>query len=354
MVSGPGFRTDHLVMMSFDPELARYKDQQILQFYEQLTDRVRSLPGIRSATITEVIPMAPMQHQQNIVPEGYELPKDRASLTVFADIVGDGFFATMAVPILGGRGFNESDTANAPRVAVVNEVLARHYWPNQSAIGKRLRLNDDKDREMEIVGVASASTYTRLGEGPTEYLYLPLAQNIHSRMTLVVQSFGDAASLVPELRETVRKLDANLPVYDVRTMSDFYREAAVSLPKMINEVVGAMGLIGLLLALLGLYGLMSYSVARRTREIGIRMAIGANRASVVRMVLRQGLVLVLTGLAIGLLVSFAAEKGVGAIFSLTTRDPLAYLIVGPALLAVAMLAAWVPARVDPTSTLRYE
>ena len=255
-------------------------------------------------------------------------------------------------------GFNESDTANAPRVAVVNEVLARHYWPNQSAIDKRLRLNDDKDREMEIVGVARASTYTRLGEGPTEYLYLPLAQNIHSRMTLVVQSFGDAASLVPELRETVRKLDANLPVYDVRTMSDFYREAAVSLPKMINEVVGAMGLIGLLLALLGLYGLMSYSVARRTREIGIRMAIGANRASVVRMVLRQGLVLVLTGLAIGLLASFAAEKGISALFSSTTRDPLAYLIVAPALLAVAMLAAWVPARraarVDPSSTLRYE
>ena len=129
--------------------------------------------------------MAPMQHQQNIVPEGYELPKDRASLTIFADIVGDGFFDTMAVPILGGRGFNESDTANAPRVAVVNEVPARHYWPNQSAIGKRLRLNDDKDREIEIVGVARASTYVRLGEGPTEYLYLPLAQNIHSRMTLV-------------------------------------------------------------------------------------------------------------------------------------------------------------------------
>jgi predicted permease len=356
MATGPGFRTDHLVMMSFDPELARYKDQQIQEFYEQLTDRSRSLPGIRSVALTEVIPTAPTQHQQDIVPEGNLPPKDRANLTVFADIVDGGFFNTMAVPILRGRGFNESDSANAPKVAVVNDVLARYYWPNQNAVGKRLRLNDDKSREIEIVGIASASTYLRLGEGPTEYLYLPLVQNTHSHMTLVVQSFGDAASLVPELLQTVRGLDANLPVYDVRTVSDFYQEGAVSQPNMINEVVGAMGLIGLLLALVGLYGLTSYAVARRTREIGIRMAVGANRASVVRMIFRQGLSLVLTGLAIGLLVSFAAEKSVNALFSATERDPLAYLIVAPALLAVAMLAAWVPtrraARVNPTTTLR--
>jgi len=356
MATGPGSRTDHLVMMSFDPELARYKDQQMQEFYEQLTDRSRSLPGIRSVALTEVIPTAPTQHQQDIVPEGNLLPKDRANLSVFADIVDGGFFNTMAVPILRGRGFNESDSANAPKVAVVNDVLARYYWPNQNAVGKRLRLNDDKSREIEIVGIASASTYLRLGEGPTEYLYLPLVQNTHSHMTLVVQSFGDAASLVPELLQTVRGLDANLPVYDVRTVSDFYQEGAVSQPNMINEVVGAMGLIGLLLALVGLYGLTSYAVARRTREIGIRMAVGANRASVVRMIFRQGLSLVLTGLAIGLLVSFAAEKSVNALFSATERDPLAYLIVAPALLAVAMLAAWVPtrraARVNPTTTLR--
>ncbi len=141
LVTGPGFRTDHLVMMSFDPELARYNEQQEQQFYQQLTDRTRSLPGIKSVALSEVIPMAPKQDQQEIVPVGYELPKDRPSVLVWSNIVDQGFFATMAVPILAGRGFNESDTVNAPRVAVVNEVLARHYWPNQSAIGKRLRLN---------------------------------------------------------------------------------------------------------------------------------------------------------------------------------------------------------------------
>jgi putative ABC transport system permease protein len=355
---GPGFRTDHLLMMSFDPEVAHYKEPQTKQFYEQLTDRARSLPGIKSAALTEVIPMAPAQHLQDIVPEDYQLPKDHRNLTVFADIVGKGFFDTMAIPILGGRDFNSSDTASAPKVAVVNEVLARHYWPNQSAIGKRLRLNDDKSREIEIVGVARASSYIRIGEGPTEYLYLPFSQNMHSRMTLVVQSFGDAASLAPALRETVGTLDADLPVYDVRTMSDFYQQGAVSIPNWINQVVGAMGAIGLALALVGLYGLMSDSVARRTREIGIRMAVGANRASVLRLVLRQAMILVLTGLALGLAASFAAESGLNAVFSSTARDPFAYLIVVPAFLVVTMLAAWAPAhraaRVDPTSALRYE
>ena len=236
--------------------------------------------------------------------------------------------------------------------------MARHYWPNQSAIGKRLRLNNKMGQEVEIVGVAKVAKYLWLGEGPIDYFYLPLAQQPHSQMTLLAESFGDAASLVPELRQTVRQLDANLPVYDVRTMSDFYQMRVISVPLMLNQVVGAMGLIGMLLALVGLYAVVAYSVARRTREIGIRMAIGANKGAVVRMVLRQGLVLVLTGLAIGLVASFAAETGVNALFSSTKRDPLSYLIVVPALLAVTMLAAWVPARraarVDPTTTLRYE
>lgn len=358
LATGPGFRTGHLVMMSFDPELARYNEQQEQQFYRQLIDRTRSLPGIRSVALSEVIPMGPIQDQHDIVPVGYELPKGRDRVLVGSDIVDQGFFATMAVPIVAGRGFNQSDTADAPRVAVVNELLARHYWPNQSAIGKRLRLDNKKGQEIEIVGVAKIAKYYWLGEGPTEYLYLPLAQHTHSQMTLLAESSDDAASLVPELRRTVRELDANLPVYDVRTMSDFYRNRVVSVPLILMEIVGAMSLIGMLLALVGLYGVVAYAVARRTREIGIRMAIGANRGSVVRMVLRQGLVLVLTGLAIGLLASFAAETGVDALFSSTTRDPLSYLIVAPALLAVTMLAAWLPARraarVDPTTTLRYE
>jgi macrolide transport system ATP-binding/permease protein len=358
LMGGPGFRTDHLLMMSFDPTLVRYSEAQTQQFYKQLSERARSTPGVQSAALTNVIPMAPMQHQETIVPEGYQLPKDRNSVSIYADTVDERFFDTMAVPIGRGRGFRESDTAAAPPVAVVNQVLAEHYWPNRDPIGKRFRLTDGHGPWVEIVGVAKTAKYLWIAEPPTEFLYLPLAQHPQTHMTLVAQSAGDAAGLVAPLRETVRGLDANQPVYDVRTMADFYRMRAVSVPTMIIETVGAMGLIGLLLAMVGLYGLMAYSVARRTREIGIRMAIGADRASVVRMVLRQGLTLALTGLAIGLVASFAAESAVNAVFSSTGRDPLAYLLVAPALLAVIMLAAWIPAHraslVDPMRALRYE
>jgi predicted permease len=357
LISGPGFRTDHLVMMSFDPTLVRYSDAQAQQFYKELRERASATPGVKSAALTMVIPMAPNQHQESLVPEGYQLPKDRNSVTVFADTVDDHFFDTMAVPIVRGRGFRQIDRAAAPLVAVVNEALARHYWPNRDAIGKRFQL-DAKGPWVEIVGVAKTGKYLWIGEAPTEFLYLPLAQHPRSRMILVAQSFGDAAGLVAPLRDMVRRLDANQPVYDVRTMTDFFQMRAISVPGMITQMTGAMGLIGLLLAMVGLYGLMAFSVTRRTREIGIRMAIGADRNSVVRMVLRQGFILALTGLALGLGASFVAEKALMAMLSSTERDPLAYLMVAPALLAVTMLAAWGPAhrasRVDPMRALRYE
>jgi predicted permease len=358
LLGGPGFRTDHLVMMSFDPTLVRYGDAQAQQFYKALRERALSTPGVRSAALTTVVPMAMNQRQENLVPEGYQLPKGRDSVQVFADTVDERYFDTMAVPIVRGRGFRESDTAATPHVAVVNDQLARHYWPKRDAIGKRFHLGGANGPWVEIVGVAKTAKYLWIGEPPTEFLYLPLAQHPSSQMTLVAQSFGDAAALVAPLHEMVRGLDANQPVYDVRTMADFFQARAIGTPGMITQTVGAMGLIGLLLAMIGLYGLMAYSVSQRTREIGIRMAIGADRGSVERMVLRQGFILALTGLALGLAASVAAEKGLMAVFSSTERDPLAYLLVAPILLAVTMLAAWVPARrasrVNPMRALRDE
>jgi len=358
LMGGPGYRTDHLALMTFDPTLARYSDAQTQQFYKSLRERALATTGVKSAALSMVIPMAPNQHTENFVPEGYQLPKNQDRVPVLADTVGEGYFDTMAIAILRGRGFRGSDTATAPRVAVVNQELAKRYWPNRDAIGKRFRLDDPKGPWVEVVGVAKTSKYEWVGENATPFLYLPLAQHPSSRMTLVAQSFGDAAALMAPLREMVRGLDANQPVYDVRTMADIYEARAIATPKLITQTVGAMGVIGLLLAMVGLYGLMAYSVARRTREIGIRMAIGADRGSVERMVLRQGFILAIVGLAIGLLVSFAAETGVNAVFSATGRDPWAYVIVAPALLAVTMLAAWAPARraanVDPMRALRDE
>ena len=287
LMSGPGFRTDHLLMMSFDPTLVRSTAAQTQQFYKALRERALATPGVKSAALSLVVPMSTDQRAENLVPEGYQLTKDRTSVQVFTDTVDEHYFDTMAVPIVRGRAFRESDTADAPHVAVVNEQFAGHYWPNRDAIGQRFRLGA-QGPWVEIVGVAKTAKYLWIGEGPTEFVYFPLAQHPSFQMTLLAQSFGDAAGLAAPLREMVRKLDPNQPVYGVRTMADFYQMRAVNVPGMINTIIGAMGLVGLLLAMTGLYGLMAYSVSRRTREIGIRMAIGAGRGSVERMVLRQG------------------------------------------------------------------
>lgn len=257
-----------------------------------------------------------------------------------------------------GRGFLQTDTETTPLVAVVNETFANKYWPNQDAIGKRLRLNDAKSPAIEVVGVVKKAKYIWIGEPELDFLYLPFAQNPRSRMTLLALTQGDPAGVLAELRDTVHAVDANQPVVEGRTMSDFFQRRSVNVANMMNEIVGGMGLIGLLLALVGLYGLISYSVARRTREIAIRIAIGANSLSVVKMVLRQGLITVCVGLAIGLGISYLAESSVEFMVNSTRRDPMAYLLVAPAILAVAMLAAWVPARrasqVSPLTTLRSE
>ena len=357
IVSGPGFRTDHLMMMSFDPTLVLTDKPQAQRFYKQLVDGVRAMPGVKSATLASTVPFSANQRQENIRPEGYQLPKDKESVPVFACWTDHQFFSTMGIPILRGRGFLPSDIAGGQPVAVINEVLARHYWPNQDPVGKRFWLGDQKGKWVQVVGVAKNGKYLWVGESPTEFVYLALNDYPSERMALVVQSFADSGSVAEPIRELAHRLDADQPVFDVRTVEDLYR-ARASAVFMVNELVAAMGLIGLLLAMFGLYGLIAYSVARRTREIGIRMAIGADRGSVVRMVMRQGLLLVVIGLGIGLAASLGAEGVVNAVFGSTGRDPLAYVLVAPVLLLMTMLAVYVPARrasrVEPVRALRYE
>ena len=357
IAGGPGFRTDHLMMMSFDPSLVLTGKPQAQQFYKRLVDGVSVTPGVKSATLVSCAPFSQDQRQEDIRPEGYQFPKNKESVSVFASWTDSRFFETMGISILRGRGFLPSDIKGGQPEAVVNEVLARHYWPNQDPVGKRFWLGDRKGKWVQIVGVAQNGKYFWVGEPPTEYLYLGLNEYPTGRMTLVSHSVGESGSLAEPIRELVHGLDADQPVFDVRTVEDLYHARAATV-YMLNELVALMGLIGLLLAMFGLYGLIAYSVARRTREIGIRMAVGADRGSVQRMVLRQGLLLVLVGLGIGLVASLGAEQLVMAIFGVTKRDPLAYLLVVPAVLLVTMLAVYVPARrasrVEPLRALRYE
>jgi putative ABC transport system permease protein len=357
---GVGFAKDHLLMARFDPRLVQYDAAQSQQFYRLLADRARAMRGVLSAGLTQNPPLGLGDFGRiAFVPDGFVMPRDRATFTATLDTVDEGFFTTMGVPILQGRGFLASDTADAPRVAVVNEQFAKHYWAGQDAVGKHIRLESANGTSVEIVGVARTVTYRQTTERPTDFVYVPLAQHPIARMVLLMRSSGDPRALIEPLKDIVRALDANLPLSETRTYEEIYRYNAVEGPATGIEIVAIMGAVGLVLAIAGLYGLVAYNVSRRTREIGIRIAIGAGPSDVLRLVMGKGLLLVALGTLIGLAMGMAVEQVMNSmLFNAGGVDFAAYLIVVPSMFLVTMLAAYVPARralqIAPTQALRYE
>lgn len=360
--SGPGFRTDHMLMMWFDPGQVQYSAAQAQQFFAQVAERARLVPGVKSATLTSFVPMDGGTGPVTIVPEGFEFPAGQDSVTLNSSMVDEYYFDTLRLPILKGRGFLATDFADAPSVAVVNEVVAERYWHGQNPLGKRFRMDDGRGPWVEIVGLARTTKYSLLIEGPTEFVYFPHRQRPQPRMALLAESTGDPASLAAPLREVVRSLDANQPILNLRTYEETYRMRTVTILNVIVRLIGAMGVMGLALAIVGLYGLVSYAASRRTKEIGIRMAIGAGRSDVLRMVMRQGMVLAVAGLGVGLLASVLANRGLARLFPAGRRglqaDLPAFVLVASAVLAVTWLAAYLPARraarINPTDALRHE
>ena len=363
LAGGPGFRTDHRLMMTFNPSLVQYSDAQAQQFFAQVAERARLVPGVKSATLTSFVPIDGGARPVTIVPEGFQFQAGNESATLYSATVDEHYFETLGQSILHGRGFHATDASGSPRVAVVNEQVAQHYWPGQNPLGKRFRLTDHSGPWVEIVGLAKTSPYFFLIESPFEFVYFPYGQRPQQRMALVAESIGDPSSLVAPLSEMVRRLDANQPIYNIRTLDEMYRMRVVTILNVVVSLVGAMGLMGLALAIVGLYGLVAYAASRRTREIGIRLAIGAGRSDVVRMVLRQGVVLALGGLGAGLLVSLAADRALATVFpggggGHGRIDLVAFVLVTSVVLAVTLLAAYVPARrasrINPTEALRCE
>ena len=357
---GTSFAKDHLLMASFDPRLVQYNRAQTQQFYKLLAERVREAPGVESEALTQNIPLG-IDDFDGIafVPEGLEMPRDRENFNSTMDTVDEGYFETMGIPILEGRGFRASDTADAPRVAVVNEQFAKHYWPGGDAVGKHIRLESRTGTLVEILGVAETIKYQGIFQKPIDFLYMPLAQNPVARMTLMLRSSGDPLELVQSVREVVRGLDPNLPMLHTMAYQDYYMNQAVNGPRIALKLVGSMGLVGLLLAIAGLYGLVAYNVSRRTREIGIRIALGAASSDVLRLVMGKGLALVGMGTVIGLAMGFLLEQLMNSmLFNAGGVDIAAYVIVVPSLFLVTMLAAYIPARratrIAPTQALRYE
>ncbi|HUE05476.1 MAG TPA: ABC transporter permease [Bryobacteraceae bacterium] len=353
-----GFRTSHLLMASFDTTLARYTPDQATAFFKPLLERARNLPGVKSAALTQAVPMLPGGDNSRLVPEGVKLPPGTEAISVISNTVSEDYFDTLNVPIVEGRAFQVTDRADSRPVAIVNERLARKYYPNQSPIGKRLRLKGDKDQMLEIVGVARQSRYFFLVEPAVEYLYRPLSQNPQQALTILVETAGPSSAATGPLREIVRSLDAGQPMYGVRTMEEVFDQRATKTLGILTEAIGGMGLLGLILAMVGLYGLMSYSVSLRSREIGIRMAIGAGRSGVLGMVMKQGMVLAAAGVSIGLLLCWLASKGVSAAVGVPGFNLPFVALVTAGLVAAAALGAYAPAlrasRLDPNAVLRQE
>jgi predicted permease len=360
VLEGTGFTKDHLLMTTFDPRLEQYTAARTKQFYKLLAERVRQAPGVQSVALTQNIPLGEDDFDSvAFVPDGFQMPRDRENFTSTLDTVDEAYFETLGIPILRGRGFLASDTADAPLVAVINAHFAKHYWPGGDAVGKHMRLDSSTGKPVEIVGIAQTIKYQNTFDEQMDFVYIPLAQHPISRMVLMLRSNGDPLQLVQSVKDVIRILDPNLPMLQTMAYEDFYLNRAVKGPAIAIDLVSSMGLVGLLLAIAGLYGLVAYNVSRRTREIGIRMALGAASADVLRLVMGKGLVLVSVGTVVGLVMGFAVEHLMNSmVFNAGGVDIVAYIIVVPSLFLVTALAAYVPARrasrIAPTQALRYE
>jgi predicted permease len=361
VAGGPGVRTEGVLTMSFNTEVARYGPQQTQRFYERLVDRARVVAGVEAVSLASFIPLSGLPTGRTaFAPEGHQFPVGIESEAIATSYVGADFFSLMDIVVAQGRAFATTDTADAPRVAIVNTALAQSFWPGESALGRRFRGADGA--WIEIVGVVETGPYLTIMEAPRSFMYLPYTQAPQSGMTLVARSAADPLTLVKPLRNVVRELDPDLAIAAVRTMQSLYDDSAVRGVMVFISAIAAMGVMGATLAFGGIYGLVASNVSQRTREIGLRIAVGADRRRVLRMVLGQAFRVTLIGLVVGLLLTVGAEHAMQAAFpsggDAAGRALIEYVRVIAGMLLVTGLAAYLPARravrIEPTQALRYE
>jgi putative ABC transport system permease protein len=353
-----GFRRENLLMFSVDVELQSYDPQRGQQFYKNLLDRLNQLPQVRSAgSATHKLLVGFVTGTNIRLPERTSTSEEDA-ISVLTDRVSPRYFETMNIPLLEGRTFTARDDEDAPRVAIINEAMARAYWPGESATGRQIRL-ERVESPVEIVGVVKNSKYAFISEEPRPCLFLPFAQNYQSSSILFLRTEGDPAAVSEVARRVVLDIDPGMPVYDLKTMNTHLNGVTLLLVRVGAAMVGVFGVLGLVLAVVGLYGVISHSVSQRRHEIGIRMALGAQRGHVLRMVLKQGMILTLIGIAAGLGAAFAITRLVmGLLYGVSATDPIVFAGVAVLLVIVALVACWIPARratkVDPMMALRHE
>lgn len=353
----PGFASQNLLIASIDTRGTSLNREQARAFYDYAQQRVRTLPGVQSVTMTRVVPISGGGQRRGTHFEGYD-PKPNEDTETNTNIVGLDFFSTMGIPVVQGRDFNAHDVESSPRVVVVNEELVRRYFAGQNAIGKWIRFGAATNPQREIVGIVRNAKYRDLREQPLPFIYLPVGQEYQPGMTMMVRTTSEPSSLVIPLRNEMRMLNKEVPVFAVQTMSDRIG-GQLGAERMTAVLLSIFGLVALLLASIGVYGVMAYSVAQRSREIGIRMALGAERVDILRLIVGQGLTLVMIGTGIGLMLALGLTRVLSnQLFGISPTDPLTFGAIVVAMTVVGVFACYLPARratkVDPLVALRYE
>ncbi|MEN3334746.1 MAG: hypothetical protein V7641_4111, partial [Blastocatellia bacterium] len=358
----PGFEVDNGLKMSFDIGLQGYDQARGQQFYRQLTERIESLPGVRSASLTSLFPLSVNYSSNNVYIEGQAPVRGADVPNAMVADVGLKYCETMGIPILAGRDFRDSDTDKATKVAVVNEAFAHRFFPEAHAldevIGKRFSFSSLEGPFIQIAGVARDGKYWSIGEAPQPFAYSPLSQSYSSSTTMMVRTNGNPQALIGAIRSKVAEMDATLPVYDVKTIAEHLSFSLFPV-RIVATLLASFGLLALLLAGVGIYGVTAYAVSQRTREIGIRMALGAGRGDILKLMLSQGLKLSSIGLGIGLAAAFALTRLMAAmLYGISATDAVTFTVISLLLAGVALVACFVPARratkVDPMIALRYE
>jgi predicted permease len=352
----PGFESKKLFVMGFDLGALHYDEGRGQQYFRAAIERASSVPGVESATIASNFPLGG-GFARTTFPEGRdETSGYRGTLTNIDDIAPN-FFETLRIPLLRGRLFNDADRKNTAPVAVVSEAMARHFWPNEEALGKRFHFFGDTTLR-EIVGIVGDGVVGQIGEEPQPNIYLPMTQDYSPFATLQVRTAGKPETVLASVRSQLQPLDMNLPFTNVQTIEEVLDQALWA-PRMGAALLTLFGGVALVLAAVGVYGVLSYSVNQQTREIGLRMAMGAQRAQVLRLIVGQGFRLAAAGLALGLLAAFGLMRLMESLlFGVSTHDPLTFAGVALGLSIVALAACYIPARramrVDPIVSLRYE
>jgi putative ABC transport system permease protein len=356
-----GFDADHVLSASLDLETRGYPEARGQELIRALRERLDAAPGVVAANVVDIVPLTLSNNATYLLRDGDPEPTpDRPPATplVYTNGVGPGHFRTLKIAMLAGRDFTDLDSDAAPNVAVVNETLARQFWPGKHAVGQRLRPTEGTNPRdnVEIVGVVRDSKYVTVGEEPRPFLYQPLAQEYTPRITLLVRTAGTPATALATIKRELAALDPALPVFNVATLTD---ATSVSLlpARIAGGLLGALGILALVLAALGIYGVLSFLVRARTREIGVRVAIGATPRAVIAIVVRQAMTWTVAGAAIGVVLAFLLTRFLTAfLYGISPTDPLTFAGVALLLGLVAGLAALLPAvrasRMDPLVALR--